>query len=196
MTRLRVIAAGMAVAVFAVLTAAAPASAHDELVASSPAVDDVLSTAPTEVSLQFSADVLTMGTVVVIADADGVDWAASAPVIDGNSVTVPVLPDMPAAGYELRWRVVSSDGHPISGIIPFTVGDGEPLVRDPAPDATASGAAVEPDSPESQAAQENGALRVVLIGAGGAILAIAALVLVRFLLRRREDPADAGTPDH
>jgi hypothetical protein len=38
-----------------------------------------LDAAPSEVSLTFSADVLTIGAAVVIADASGRDWAAGAP---------------------------------------------------------------------------------------------------------------------
>lgn len=191
MSRFRVIVAGMAVAVVAMVFAAAPASAHDELIASSPRAGESFATAPANVSLQFSDDVLSMGAVVVIADAAGVDWIAAEPVLNGTTVTAEVLPDMPVAGYELRWRVVSSDGHPISGIIPFTVGDAEPLIRE----ATPAAAADEQDA-ESQITQEDGAVwRVVLIGAGGAILAVAMFALVRFLLRRRDTPDGAGIVD-
>ena len=105
---------------------------------------------------------------------------------------------MPDAGYEMRWRVVSADGHPISGIIPFTVGDGEPLVREAAPatDAPADAPADDTGRAEkSQTAQENAALRTVLIGAGGAIAAIALLALIRFLRRRRSASAPATPID-
>jgi methionine-rich copper-binding protein CopC len=197
MSRFRVLAAGVAVAVFAVLSAAAPASAHDELLSSSPAPGDALTAAPESVSLQFSADVLTMGAVVVIYDAEGVDWIASEPVLAGSTVTAQVRPGMPEAGYELRWRVVSSDGHPIAGVIPFTIGDADPLARDSGDetDAAADDTGARSSSAESQASQENGVVRAVLVGAGGAVVAIAVFVLIRFLLRRRGAPAGTGNPD-
>lgn len=200
MSRFRVLAAGMAVAVLAVLSAAVPASAHDELLASSPKPGEALPVAPSSVTLEFSSDVLTMGAVIVIADAEGTDWVASEPVLDGTRVTAEVQAGMPAAGYELRWRVVSSDGHPIAGIVPFTIGDGEPLTRDANTGTDASsvpsdGDTVSTDSSAGhQSTQESGVIRVVLIGAGGAVVAIALFVLVRFLLRRRDTPAGAGDP--
>ena len=156
------------------MNVAAPASAHDQLVASSPSAGEALTEAPAQVSLEFGAEVLTAGAMIVIADAQGTDWVAAAAVPQGTAVTADVRAGMPDGGYELRWRVVSADGHPISGIIPFTVGDGEPLVRDAetGTDAATTGAPAEGSAQESQASQENPALRTVLIGAGGAVVAI------------------------
>ena len=196
MHRLRVLAAGVtAAALIALLAVAAPASAHDELLASSPAPGQVLATAPTEVSLQFSADVMTLGAIIVVADADGTDWAAAEPTIEESVVSVTLLPDMPEAGYELRWRVVSSDGHPIAGLVPFTVGDGEPLERAGSGSSTA-GEAGGTDTTSSQQQDQDApggdAWRVVLIGAGGAVAAIAAYALIHFLRRPREIPAGTG----
>lgn len=192
MLRFRVFAAGVAVALLAVSTVAAPAAAHDELLASSPSAGEALTTAPTTVSLQFSADVMTIGAVVVIADADDNDWAAGEVRFEFNTVTVDVLPDMPDAGYELRWRVVSSDGHPIAGVVPFTVGDAEPLVREA---AASAGAAAAPPTVQGQAEHENGVVRSVLIGAGGAAIAVALLAVIRFFLRRRQQPSGSGPSD-
>ncbi len=190
MSRFRMIVVAAAVAVLVVFGAAAPASAHDELLASTPAADARLEAAPTEVSLTFSADVMTIGAAVIVVDASGRDWAAGEPTIDRGTVTVPVDEAMPAAGYEIRWRVVSSDGHPISGLIPFAIGDGEPLTRTSAPDASTAATDV-----GSLSTQENqGALRVVLIGAGGAAVAVALFALIRFLRRPRTAVAQPGDP--
>lgn len=188
MSRFRVVLTAAAVAVLVVFGAAAPASAHDELLASTPPADARLEAAPTEVSLTFSADVMTIGAAVIVVDASGRDWAAGEPTIDRGTVTVPVDEAMPAAGYEIRWRVVSSDGHPISGLIPFAIGDGEPLTRTAAPDASTAASDV-----DSLSTQENqGALRVILIGVGGAAVAVALFALIRFLRRPRTAVAQPG----
>lgn len=207
MSRFRVLAAGMAVGIVASALAtlsigSSPAFAHDELVESSPTVGQVFETAPTEVSLSFSAEVMTMGAIVVVVDESGRDWVDGELVLDGTQVDAPVQPGMLAAGYEVRWRVVSADGHPISGVIPFTVCDGAPFDRDAAAqtDAGASAAADSAASApptsgtQSQITSENGALRTVLIGAGGAIAAIAVFTVIT-LFRRRARPDDTGTPD-
>lgn len=200
MPRTRPLVAGTAVAVVALLATAAPASAHDKLVSSDPASDQTLQEAPVTVSLTYSADVLDMGAAVVVTDGDGTDWVSDAPAIDGATVTAALDADMPDGGYEIRWRVVSSDGHPITGIVPFAVGDGEePGAGD---DAAASEPAAEagtPNSSQNQTAQEDeGPWRVVLVGAGGAAVAAALFALVHFLRRRTDvrGPGDDGdTPD-
>ncbi|MFD6140203.1 copper resistance protein CopC [Promicromonospora sp. NPDC060271] len=198
MPRSRPLVAGLAVAVVALFATAVPASAHDKLISSDPASGQRLAEAPAEVSLTFSADVLEMGAAVVVSDAAGTEWVSAAPAVDGPVVTAVLDAGMPDAGYEIRWRVVSSDGHPISGVVPFTVGDGEPLADGAGgvePGAAPSGAgetggASVPgtdarSSTQTQIAQEDeGPWRVVLVGAGGAAVAVALLVLVQFLRRR------------
>lgn len=202
MPRSRPLVAGLAVAVVALCATAVPASAHDKLISSDPASDQRLAEAPAEVSLTFSADVLDMGAAVVVSDATGTEWVSAAPAVDGPTVTAVLDPGMPDAGYEIRWRIVSSDGHPISGVVPFTVGDGEPLAGgaggvEPgaaAPSTAETGGASVPgtdaqSSTQTQIAQEDeGPWRVVLVGASGAAVAVALLVLVQFLRRR----SDAG----
>lgn len=205
MPRSRPLVAGLAVAVVALCATAVPASAHDKLISSDPASDQRLIEAPAEVSLTFSADVLDMGAAVVVSDAAGTEWVSAAPTVDGPTVTAVLDAGMPDAGYEIRWRVVSSDGHPITGVVPFTVGDGEPLegvvggVEPGAvePGAAETGGASVPgtdarSSTRTQIAQEDeGPWRVVLVGASGAAVAVALLVLVQFLRRR----SDAGGTD-
>lgn len=47
------------------------------------------------------------------------------------------LPELPDGGYQVSWRVVSADGHPISGSFGFRVGN--PAARPPAPNGTDAG---------------------------------------------------------
>ncbi|BAJ75510.1 uncharacterized protein, homolog of Cu resistance protein CopC [Microbacterium testaceum StLB037] len=175
MIRFRAVAVGWAVAVVVVLTSVVPASAHDQLSSSSPAPDERLPSAPDEITLTFSADVLDVGADIIVADGDGTDWAVGDPDIASSTVAVGLKEGMPAAGYEVRWRVVSSDGHPISGVIPFTVGDAAPLERTPAPASPSAVAAPASDDP--------GVPRVVIVAALGAGIALAALLLVSLLRR-------------
>ena len=114
-------AASVAVATVALSLVAAPAWAHDELVASSPQQNEQLTVAPTAVELIFSGEIMQMGAAVIVADAQENDWVAGDIQIDFDTLTVTLDEGMPNGAYEVRWRVVSSDGHPISGLIPFTV---------------------------------------------------------------------------
>lgn len=191
MSRSRTLIAALFLAAALVAGAASPAAAHDELVASSPLPGERLDAAPSEVSLTFSADVLTIGAAVIIADASGRDWAAGAPVVTDGVVTVAIEPGMTDAGYEIRWRVVSEDGHPISGLVPFTVGTGSPLERSPLATAAPTDTPVPPaDNVQEHSAQEDQAvLRIALIGIGGAVVAVAVFTLIQLLRRKKGTPA-------
>ncbi|WP_052460760.1 copper resistance CopC family protein [Microbacterium gorillae] len=122
MSRFRILLAATVVAAVAVFAVPTAAQAHDELTSSSPAPDTHLKTPPEQVELDFSADLLPTGLAVLVVDSAQTDHASGEPELNGNVVTVPVS-DMADGSYEIRWRVVSSDGHPISGIVPFTVGE-------------------------------------------------------------------------
>lgn len=175
-----------------VLLAAPPASAHDDLVSSTPDSGDRLDAVPDTISLTYSDELLPIGAEVIVVSGDGRDWVNGEPEITQTTVTVQLLPEMPAAGYEVRWRVVSSDGHPISGIVPFTVGDADPLVRTP----TASDAPEDDPDQSSQPGDRESAdvLRVVVIGVAGAAAAIAIYLGFRFVRSRRRASLSSLNP--
>ncbi|OZC75221.1 hypothetical protein CH251_10640 [Rhodococcus sp. 06-462-5] len=133
MKRLAVIAA-------AILTATAlsiaPAAAHATLQSSNPAENSVLDAAPDEVTLTFNQSVQSNFATVTVVGADGTQWAASDPVVDGSTVTVD-LDGLGAAGeYNIGYRVVSADGHPITGSIPFQLTQPSPTSAAPTAPAT------------------------------------------------------------
>ena len=186
---------GVTVAAVAILATALPASAHDALVHSTPQVDERLAAAPEKIVLTFSGELLTLGdsttgAVVLVIDEKGRDWAGDDVEVAGNTVTVGVDPAMPEAGYQVRWQVVSEDGHPISGIVPFTIGDAEPMALQSAGGQSAA----EAEDLEDQTTPEPGGVpRALLIGGGGAVIAVAAFALYRFLRRPR---TAAAVPEH
>jgi copper resistance protein C len=101
------------------LMLAAPAAlAHDSLKSSSPAKDAKVSTVE-QIKLEFSAHVLF--PVIVLREANGKAVTIGKAHADGPKVTSEVPETLSAGGYVIAWRVVSSDGHPIEGEIPFTV---------------------------------------------------------------------------
>ncbi len=189
------VVAAMLTATVVVLGAAPAAQAHDELLDSTPASGERVSTAPEAVSLTFSADVLTLGAVIIVVDADERDWVTGEVVVQGGVVSAQMAEGMPAAGYEVRWRVVSGDGHPISGVIPFTVGDGVPIVRQPVASDAATGS--DPDTnahTDSQITREPGLARVLIVGAIGAAVAAVVVALSFFIHRRRSRTGGTDTP--
>lgn len=142
------------------LALAAPAQAHASLVASSPEDGASVATLPDEVSLTFSQEVRAPAYVVVTGP--GGDLAAGDPAIDGDTVTQAVTAG-PAGDYSLTFRVVSSDGHPITGEVTFTVTEGDGSTPDSsavADDPEVAGAGTtdpaETDTDQAAAAPQEG----------------------------------------
>lgn len=120
----------------ALLVPALPAAAHDELIGTDPAADAVLEALPAQITLSYSADVLTDAgaTVIEVTDAAGTSLTDGAPKASGAEVTQALAG--PASGtVTVAWRVVSSDGHPIDGEFAFSVPESSPT---PTPTATPS----------------------------------------------------------
>ena len=199
-----------------VAVAAQPAAAHDQLLDSSPGVGEHLDVAPTEVTLRFSHEILAIGPAVIVADDAGTTWTVGAPVLDGPDVVTELADDVPDGSYEVRWRVVSSDGHPITGVIPFSVGDTAPTSgsetgsappagpSDSSATDPAAGAAADPaagsagDQPEAAVSAADPAagpawVRPVVVGVLGALAAsLVFWVAVRPSRRRPTPPDDAS----
>lgn len=184
-------AIGAAAALLLTLTVGAgTATAHDQLLSSTPAEGQVLAEAPSEISMQFSDDVLDIGGIVVVADAAGKNWSDGPLALNGGAVTQPVIPGAPDGAYQIRWRVVSADGHPISDVIDFTIGDTpQPAITTGRP-ADQSGA--EPTStPDAAAASSStppdlGGLVIAVWAIGGAAAGVGLYALIATLIRRRK----------
>lgn len=194
MSPVRRIAAGLVLATVAALAITTPAWAHDQLVSSTPSADERLTVPPENVTMTFSGEPLVLddsvsGAVVLVVDAAGNDWVVGDVTVDGRNVTAPLDPGMPTAGYQVRWQVVSEDGHPIAGVIPFTVGDAEPLSMGPVEETTGeasddAAATLTADSPSAEQSDQNAeshrTFRLLSISTGGAALAVLVFVLVQF----------------
>jgi methionine-rich copper-binding protein CopC len=183
--------ATVVIAATAVLTAAGGAQAHDALVASSPAPDSHLDEAPSIVTLTFSAEVLEIGAAVVVDDAAGHDWVADPVVVTRDTVTATLTPGLPDGSYQVRWRIVSADGHPISDVFAFSVGDVQDAARPaPADDPTDSSSS---PVPMDQSTNGGGAALAILLGVAGAVAAAAVYLIIRFILTRRARRGGPGS---
>jgi copper transport protein len=111
------------VAIFALLFAP-PAAAHAELVSITPANGAQLTSPPTKVQMTFTESVnLIKGGIRLINDS-GATVPTSEPTVRGSRLTWPLPADLPNGAYVITWRVVSSDGHPVSGASSFGIGTG------------------------------------------------------------------------
>ena len=116
-----VLAAGL-LAAAALFVPASPAAAHDELVSTDPAAGATLEALPAQITFSYSADILTDAgaTVIEVTDSSGASLAGGAPTVSGAEVTQ-ALQGSASGTVTVKWRVVSSDGHPIDGDFAFSV---------------------------------------------------------------------------
>ena len=112
----------------------APAFAHDELVDQSPASNEVVAAGVITVSLTFSDDLIALGdgsgSEIIILNAAGEPMNNGCAVVDGNVATAKADLDQPGI-YQVGWRAISADGHPISESFRFEVINETGYVADP-----------------------------------------------------------------
>jgi copper resistance protein C len=158
----------------ALVLGGAPAFAHTRLEGSNPADGSSVDSAPTTVSLTFNEAVPADFSTLTVIGPDGAAYQTGAVTADNGTISTAVLPLGPAGRYQVGYRVVSDDGHPVSGTLAFTLttaGTGKGATPAPAdPSAPASA----PAAPAAQAAPDDGGSpvwpwivgAVVLVGAG------------------------------
>lgn len=187
---IRAAIAGAVLALVAVPFAASAAFAHDSLVNATP-VPGATSDAVDSVVLQFNNSPLGLeeGNLVQVIGPDGKYYETSCPTLSATQVTTPVKLG-PTGKYEVEWRVVSSDGHPIADRFTFTytgaategAGSKTPHCGKAAP-AVAGASALEPAGGERLAETKGvGNGLWIGIGVGGAavlVVGIGAWVILR-----------------
>jgi copper transport protein len=119
---------GVLAVLFALLFAS-PAAAHADLRNITPANGAQLDTPPTAVQLLFTESVNLVDGGIRLVDGVGATVPTSDPTVDGKTVNWPMPADLPKGAYVVTWRVVSSDGHPISGASSFGVGTAAAVVQ-------------------------------------------------------------------
>jgi methionine-rich copper-binding protein CopC len=200
----------------AVIGLAAPAQAHDAVIASTPAEGEVLTALPEAFSVTASQTIVAAeGTEanfgLRITDAAGLFYQ------DGCVTLVDATMSTPAAlggagDYTLTWQYVSSDGHPTSGTIPFTwqppadfvpsagsttpavcgeAAAAEPSTATPEPRMTTQGEDPAASPAPTRPAEDDGAVSGTVLWLVGAVVAIVVAVGATLLFVRPKKPEDA-----
>lgn len=194
-------------ALTAVLLAAAavfvatPAHAHDELVSTDPDADGTVEVLPDQLTLTFSGVLSTEpgATEVAVMDADGASLTDGEPEVAETTVTQPLM-DAATGTITVQWKVVSSDGHPISGEYSFQVAEPQPTPT-PTPTATTTESTpaptqtVEPSPTETPAPASDVSPSVPWVIGGIIAIAIIAAVVYLVATRRRTPPSEPGSPE-
>lgn len=101
------------------VTFAVTASAHAHLEKSSPAVGSIVPTSPAQVILDFSEAVRLTALSITKGDEPKQNLKRL-PTTVAQQITV-ALPPLTPGTYALNWRVLSDDGHVMSGTLHFTL---------------------------------------------------------------------------
>ncbi|HMC68233.1 MAG TPA: copper resistance protein CopC, partial [Mycobacteriales bacterium] len=100
-------------------------------VSTDPAAGAQLPSAPAAATVVFNEQVQARADALQLHDGSGhrVDNGGLQRVNGGRGLKLP-LPKLTDGGYVLTWRVVSADGHPVSGGITFRIGNGRTVAAD------------------------------------------------------------------
>jgi methionine-rich copper-binding protein CopC len=148
-------------------------------VSSTPADGASLAKAPASVVLKFDEPVGRKFGAVVVTGPGGERVQAGALRVEGVRAIQALRPLRAAGLYHVGWRVVSADGHPVSGRLTFTLRAGAAApagARTATPTPTHSGAAV--GTPASSSGR-GGAWLVAAAAAGLAVILGVGLGFVR-----------------
>jgi methionine-rich copper-binding protein CopC len=168
-----------------VFAAVAPsAAAHNALISSNPAADSVIPTSPTSVELVFTQEVKDFQPKIAIT-INGHDPIEIVPTVDGPTVTADLATvELPGSdstepvSWRVGYRIVSADGHPVAGLLDFSVGSGPAPTMDAAGETAAGSATPDP----AQQPESGGATWWWI---GGAVLAVAVVIALVVALRGR-----------
>jgi copper resistance protein C len=107
------------IAALAVLAVPANALGHATLLDPSPDYRERLSAGPAAVMLNFDQAVMAFPDSIVVRTGKG--RVLSDHAVGGADARVVLAPvrSLPRGAYTVRWHVLSSDGHPISGVYTF-----------------------------------------------------------------------------
>ncbi len=118
--------AAFVAALLAALAAPASAFAHATVRSTSPSYRERLASSPATVVIRFDQTVTTLpDAIVVVGEKGTVVSGAAFTAGDGRDVVVPVR-RLPKGAYTVRWHVLSSDGHAVSGLFTFGIGVAAP----------------------------------------------------------------------
>ena len=202
MRRGPVLLVSVALGVAAVLAIAGPASAHNQIVSSTPSPNQTLTTLPSTFEIDTNNVLLDIGGTgrgfaFEIRDAAGKFYETGCVSIVNDNMFTAARLGAPGA-YTIIYQLVSADGHTVSGKIPFTwAPTGTSVVTKGVSSPPGCNGAAGPAKPDtsgggSEATRDSTVPLADILWIGGIIVAVALAVIVTLVLvtRRRRDDDD------
>src|SRR5262245_29057491 len=107
---------------------------HAQLVSAEPPADSTLTASPSRVRLVFSEPIeAKLSRIVIVGPGPDTSRALLKAAADPSDVhaVIATVARLASGGYRVQWRVVSTDGHPVSGSYVFAIA--APAASPPAP---------------------------------------------------------------
>lgn len=123
---------GILLGLVVLLVGAGPASAHAALVGSDPGDGSTLAAVPTSVTFTFNENVGSPAYVAVIAPNGSKVAVTHVRAVD-DTVSAKVADVDQKGTYSASYRVVSADGHPVTGTLTYDVTVGRTVTQVDAP---------------------------------------------------------------
>ncbi|ODU04147.1 MAG: hypothetical protein ABS81_11520 [Pseudonocardia sp. SCN 72-86] len=155
------------------LLGAGPALAHAGLAGSDPIDGEALSASPPTVELSFNQPVPPEFATVAIT-GNGSPVTLPAPTVDG-AIVRQAVPALANGAYVVAYRVVSADGHPVTGEIKFTV----EAPDQPMPSSASAAAADLPPASAAESESGSGSSIVLWVVIAAAVIAAAVFLVLR-----------------
>ena len=167
------------------------ASAHTDLISTSPAADSDVNASQESISLTFAEPPLVDGAAIVVMNSSGDIFDSPAPALEGASLSIPWPADLTPGKVTIQWRATADDGHVLSGEFVFNYtaaaeGGMAPspaasaVPTDPMMTALATPEAVAMPLAIDDAPAESGSNLIVII----AIVSLVGLVVAGIFMRR------------
>ena len=100
------------------------ANAHAQLSSSVPTKNQTVKVLPSLVWLEFDGDLLSFGDKQIhrltVTNAKKVRVDIGDPIVGGARISTKLKSSLPSGKYLVSYRIVSEDGHPVSGSYSFT----------------------------------------------------------------------------
>lgn len=170
------------------IVGAVPVSAHADLVTTDPVDGAVLQRAPDSITLTFSSKILD--DLAELAVTNSVGELVTGIVTGSAQTTATALwpVDLPGDTYKVAYRIVSEDGHPITGTFSFSYPTSEATSpsNSVAGSTTAEAQGSEAQgsltqNPSQESASDSGSTLVWVLG----FVAVAVVVAGYFIWRKR-----------
>lgn len=104
---------------FASFAPISSASAHTDLVSTSPAADSDVDASQETISITFAEPMLVDGAAIVVVDSSGATLDSPVPTQDGASLSIPWPAGLVPGIVTVQWRATGADGHVLSDEFTF-----------------------------------------------------------------------------